>query len=354
MLTDSPPEVPLDPRLPIVDAHHHLWLFPEALLLAMESPGLGLATRMLVPTLRSRPRYLFDEYLADLNSGHNIRASVFVEAYTMYRSDGPAELRSVGEVEFANGVAAMAASGLFGESRACAGIVSGIDLRLGAAVDAVLAAHIQAGGGRLRGVRGNALFDEDATILGAGVGMPHLYQDPAFREGFARLRAFNLTFDALVLEPQLPDLVDLARAFPDTPMILNHAGSPVGIGRHEGKRAARFPIWRESMTLLSRCENVVVKLGGFGIPFPGFRSRLAQPPASSAELAAEWQPYVDTCIETFGPSRCMFEGNFPVDASVGHYSTVWNAFKRLTHGASPTEKTALFSGTAARVYHLEI
>jgi len=354
MPSDITPEAPIDPELPIVDAHHHLWLLPETALCAMESPSLGLATAILVPTLRRRSRYLFEEYLADINSGHNIRASVFVEAHAMYRADGPSQLRSVGEVEFVNGVAAMSASGLFGQARVCSGIVSGIDLRAGAPVESVLAAHIQAGGGRLRGVRGNALFDEDPSILGPAGNIPHLYRDASFREGFSKLSTFKLSFDALLLEPQLPDLLDLAQAYPETTIILNHAGCPAGIGRHEGKRAARFPLWKEYMTLLSRCENIYVKIGGFGIPFAGFASELTHLPASSIQLATQWKPYVETCITLFGPTRCMFESNFPVDAAIGSYSTVWNAFKRLTHGASINEKAALFSGTATRAYRLDL
>jgi predicted TIM-barrel fold metal-dependent hydrolase len=158
----------------------------------------------------------------------------------------------------------------------------------------------------------------------------------------------------LVLEPQLPDLIDLARTFPDTQIILNHVGVPVGVGRYAGQREARFPLWRESIRTLSTCPNVAVKLGGLGLPFGGFKSFGASPPATSAQLAQEWKPYIETCIESFGAQRCMFQSNFPVDSATCSYAVLWNAFKRLASGASKAEKAALFSGTATRIYQLEI
>ena len=343
----------LEPDLPIVDAHHHLWYLPESALAAMESHG-SLSARALAPVFRSRARYLFDEFIADVTSGHNIRASVFVDAHAMYRTRGPQPIKSVGEVEFVNGIAAMSASGIFGDIKACAGIVGGVDLRLGDAIEEVLTAHIRAGGSRYRGIRSPIVFDQDPKILGAGVGAPHVLLDKQFRVGFKKLQSFGLSYDAFLFEPQLPDLIDLARAFPETTIVLNHVGAPLAVGRFEGQREQRFPIWRESIRVLSRCDNVVVKLGGLGLPFGAFKSYLADPPATSAELAQEWTPYIQTCIEAFGVQRCMFETNFPVDASVGRYATVWNAFKRLAAGASKDEKAALFSGTAQRIYRLEI
>jgi predicted TIM-barrel fold metal-dependent hydrolase len=292
--------------------------------------------------------------MSDINSGHNVRATVYVDAHAMYRAGGPQAMRSVGEIEFVNGVAAMSASGLFGETRICAGIVGRVDLRLGDAVEEVLATHLQAGGSRYRGVRSPIVHDEDPKILGAGVGAPHVLLDPAFRRGFRRLHALGLTFDAFLLEPQLPDLIDLARTFPETPIVLNHMGAPIAVGRHAGKREERFPIWRERIQALSRCTNVAVKLGGLGVPFAGLKSYAADPPFSSAQLAEEWKPYIETCIEAFGADRCMFESNFPVDAAVGSYAVVWNAFKRIAVDASQSEKRALFSGTATRMYRLEI
>jgi L-fuconolactonase len=355
MSTQTFSEPIIDPELPIVDAHHHLWYLPEATLTAIEK-GDSISARMLAPMFRRQARYLFDELMADLKTGHNVRATVHVDAHAMYRATGPEALKSVGEIEFVNGVAAMAASGLFGDIQACTGIVGGVDLTLGEAVEEVLVAHIQAGGGRYRGVRSSATvpYDEDSNILGNGGGVPHLLLESKFRAGFSRLRPLALSFEAFLLEPQLPDLIDLAHAFPDTQIILNHVGAPVGVGRYTGKREERFPIWRKNMEALSRCMNVAVKLGGLGVPFAGFPSYLSIPPATSLQLATEWKPYVESSIELFGVDRCMFDSNYPVDSAVGTYAALWNAFKRLAAGASDHEKTALFSGTAVRVYRLTI
>jgi predicted TIM-barrel fold metal-dependent hydrolase len=355
MPSQTPSEPIIEPELPIVDAHHHLWLLPEAALAALAKQDNAVA-RELAPTYRRHRRYLFDEFLADLTSGHNVRASVFVDAHTMYRASGPEAMKSVGEVEFVNGVAAMAASELFGNIRACAGIIGGIDLRLGDAVEDVLVAHMRAGGDRYRGVRSAAVvgYDEDASILGAGIGNPHILLDEQFRRGFKRLYPNGLSFDVWLLEPQLPELIDLARAFPETQIILEHVGVPLGVGRYQGTREERFPIWRENIRALSKCANVVVKLGGLGMPMPGFRSFSSTVPATSEQLSEEWKPYIETCIEAFGAERCMFESNFPVDSAACSYPVLWNAFKRIAAGASKDEKTALFSGTARRIYRLDL
>ena len=344
----------IEPSLPIVDAHHHLWLLQEAHLAEMETRDSVYAPA-LAPAFRRYARYLFDDFLADVQTGHNIRASVFVDAGAMYRATGPACMRSIGEVEFVNGVAAMSASGLFGEPRLCAGIVGSVNLSLGDEVEDVLRAHLHAGGGRYRGVRSAEVvaYDEDPRIMGPGVGIPHLLLEPKFRAGFRHLQPLDLSFEVWLLEPQLPDLIDLARSFPGTSIILDHVGTPVGVGRYAGLREKRFPLWQESIRGLARCENVTIKLGGFGTSFGGFKSFMASPPATSKELAAEWKPYFEACIEAFGANRCMFESNFPVDSTMGSYPVLWNAFKRLVAGASADEKTALFSGTATRVYRLE-
>ena len=272
----------------------------------------------------------------------------------MYRAEGPEALKCVGEVEFINGVAAMSASGLFGEPRLCAGIVGGVNLSLGDAVVEVLEAQLRAGGNRFRGVRSSqcVAHDEDFRILGPGVGIPHLLLDARFRAGFRHLHRLGLSLDVWLFEPQLPELIDLARSAPETSIILNHVGVPLGIGRYTGQRETRFPIWQKSMQTLARCPNVTVKLGGLGVPFPGFPSFGKGAAASSERLASEWRPYIESCIEAFGPNRCMFQSNFPVDAASGSYRTIWNAFKRLATGASADEKAALFSGTATRVYRL--
>lgn len=341
----------LEPDLPIVDPHHHLWDRTGAVLAQMpaqDHPFTGIIRRV--------PRYLLDELLADLKSGHNVRATVFVECGAMYRANAPDALRCIGETEFVNGVAAMTGSGLYGEVRACAGIVGHANLTLGDAVEDVLRAHIHAGNGRFRGIRHSASYDEDASVLGplSGRYRPGLYRDKAFREGFKWLHKLGLSFDAWLLEPQLPDLIDLARAFPDTQIVLDHVGTPLGMARYKGKREERFPVWKENIRTLGRLENVAVKLGGLAMPFAGFASFGAKPPASSEQLAKEWRPYIETCIEAFGPNRAMFESNFPVDSGSCSYGVLWNALKRLAAGYSAAEKTALFSGTAARVYRLAL
>ena len=304
--------------------------------------------------VRERARYLLDEYAADVDGGHDIRASVFIECRSMYRADGPRARRSLGETEFANGMAAMAASGVYGPARIGAGVVGHVDLRHGAQVQELLEAHVTAGGGRFRGIRQSAAFDADADVLGPLAtrnAVPGLYRDRAFREGFARLRPLGLSFDAWLLEPQLDDLIDLAHAFPDTSIVLDHVGSPVGIGAYAGRRAARFDGWRERIRALARFDNVTMKLGGLGMPFPGFEWSYDHRP-DSAMLAAAWAPYIESCIEAFGVERCMFESNFPVDHFTCDYVTLWNAFKRIVRGYSATEKQALFFDTANRVYRL--
>ncbi|HTV95216.1 MAG TPA: amidohydrolase family protein [Steroidobacteraceae bacterium] len=337
----------IEARLPIIDAHHHLWLIPEAILAAMRESAT------LAPVLRGKARYLLEDFLADAQAAHNVRATVFAECHAMYRAHGPEEYRSLGEVEFANGAAAMSASGIFGEVQVCAGIIGHVDLRLGDRVQQVLESHVQAGGGRYRGVRNVTHHDADPDVLGSWGGYgAHALLDDGLRRGFKWLGKFELSFDAYVLEPQLPDVIDLARSFPDTQIVVDHAGAPVGVGRYAGKRGERFPIWRDHMRTLSRCDNVAVKLGGLGMPTAGFASFRSDPPATSEQLAAEWKPYVETCIEAFGAGRCMFESNYPVDAGSCSYAVLWNAFKRLAAGASTDEKAALFSGTAARVYRL--
>ncbi len=344
------PETILDPDLPIIDPHHHLWDMRGRFAAAAPPPRHGFEA-----LLRRSPHYLLDQLLADLGAGHNVRATVFIECGAMYRAGASAALAPVGETEFVNGVAAMSASGLYGEARACAAIVGHADLTLGDGVAPVLEAHLAAGGGRFRGVRQSASHDPDPAVLGPLARTPPgLYRSAAFRQGFAHLAPHGLSFDAWLLEPQLPDLIDLASAFPATTIILDHAGTPLGIGAYAGQREARFGVWRDNIRALAERPNVVCKVGGLAMPFAGFDSFLVEPPATSERLAEEWRPYVETAIEAFGADRCMFESNFPVDAGTCDYATLWNAFKRLAADASADEKAALFHDTARRVYRLDV
>jgi predicted TIM-barrel fold metal-dependent hydrolase len=343
-------EVILEPDLPIIDPHHHLWDWPAALFASRP-----IAQHGFDKVIRRATRYLLPEFLADLNTGHNIRATVFIQCGAMYRADGPEEFKPIGETEFVNGVAAMCASGTYGEIRACAGIVGHVDLTSGAVVSEVLEAQLVAGGDRFRGIRHSASYDADPNVLGPLVRLGGgLYESKNFREGYAQLAKFKLSFDAWLLEPQLPELISLARAFPNTPVILDHVGTPLGIASYEGKREARFALWRDNIRKLAALPNVSVKLGGLAMAFCNFPSFLQSPAAPSTQLAAEWKPYIETCIESFGANRCMFESNFPVDLGSCTYPVLWNAFKVLAKNYSPDEKTALFSGTARRVYRLNI
>ena len=241
-LAKQPAEPILDPDLPIIDTHHHFWARPDH-------------------------RYLLDDLLADLNTGHKIEATVFLECRSMYRAGGPAEMRPVGETEFVNGIAAMSASGNYGRTRVAAGIVGYADLTLGERIEPVLEMHIRAGCGRFRGVRHSAGWDQSDTIGNSRTDMrPHLYQRPDFRAGLARLAARGLSFDAWLYHPQLADVVDLARAFPTAPIVMGHVGGVLGYGLYAGKKDEVFAAWKASMTELAACPNVVVKLGGHDAP----------------------------------------------------------------------------------------
>jgi predicted TIM-barrel fold metal-dependent hydrolase len=272
----------------------------------------------------------------------------------MYRADGPEELRPVGEVEFVRGIAAMSASGNYGTTRIAAGMVGFAELTLGARIRAALEAEIEAGAGLLRSIRYCMPWDqhEDVVKYVARYVPPGRLLDPTFREGIAQLAPLGLHFDVWLYFTQLPELIELARSFPDTTIILNHVGGPICVGPYAGHRAEVIEMWRKDIMELARCPNVHVKLGGLGMLHFGFDFHLRDRPPGSAELADAWRPYIETCIEAFGPKRAMFESNFPPDKQSCSYLTLWNAFKRLTASASADEKAALFAGTATKVYRL--
>ncbi|HZP87569.1 MAG TPA: amidohydrolase family protein [Burkholderiales bacterium] len=319
----------LEPELPIIDPHHHLWD-------------------------RTGNRYFVFDLLEDIAGGHNVRATVAVEAGAMYNRDVAAELSTVGETEFLNGQAAISASGAYGECRVAAGIVGHADLRLGERVKPVLDAHLRAGGGRFRGVRFISVWHPDPRAHASlAKPPPHVLQDPNFRKGLAQLAPLGLSFDAWMYHTQLSEAIELAQAFPDTVIILNHVGGAIGIGPYAGKRDEVFADWRGSMRTLSRCPSVYVKLGGLGMRLFGFDFVAGERPPTSEQLAQAWRPYIETCIDAFGVERCMFESNFPVDKGSCSYHVSWNAFKRIASGASAPDKRALFSETARRVYRLD-
>jgi predicted TIM-barrel fold metal-dependent hydrolase len=247
----------------------------------------------------------------------------------------------------------MSDSGLYGATRVAAGIVGFADLTLGDRVEPVLEAHLRAGGGRFRGVRHAAAWDADPVIGNSEVaGGPHLYRRPDFRAGLARLTRLGLSLDAWVFHPQLADVVDLARAHPDATIVLGHVGGVLGYGAYAGKQPEVFAAWKPQMAELARCPNVSVKLGGMMMRLAAYDYRTQPKPPTSTELAAVWLPYFETCIELFGPDRCLFESNFPVDKMGIGWATLWNTFKRIAAGASAPEKQAMFSGTARRIYRL--
>ena len=326
-LAKAEPEAVLEPELPIIDTHHHLWV-------------------------RTDQRYLLHEFLADLQSGHNTVATVFMECHSMYRAEGPQEMKPVGETEFVAGIAAMSDSGDYGKTRIAAGIVGYADLTH-ERVEQVLEAHVRAGGGRFRGVRHAAGWDVDPTI-GNSHGMTGLglYMRPEFRRGLAKMTAMGLSLDAWLLHPQLADVVDLARAMPAANIIMGHCGGPLGYGRYLGKRDEVFANWKARITELAQCPNVTMKLGGMMMRLAAYDYKTLERPPTSEEIAALWRPYIETCIELFGANRCLFESNFPVEKMGASWLVLWNAFKRIAAGASAEEKLALFSGTARRAYRL--
>lgn len=320
----------IDPGRRIIDAHHHLWD-------------------------RIGSRYMLDELTDDIASGHNVVATVYVDCRSMYRKTGSDAFKPIGEVEFANGIAAQSACGAYGPAQVCAVIVSHANLSLGDDVRPVLEAQIKAGNGRYRGIRHISAWDADATVAGAYAQRPkHLLGEEQFRKGFAHLGQLGLTFDAWLYHPQIPELADLARAFPDQKIVLDHCGGPVGIGVYANRRDEIFKTWKASIQDIAKCPNVVVKLGGLAMLLLGYDFHTRAKPVSSEELAKAWKPYMETCIEAFGPDRCMFESNFPPDKGQCSYQVIWNALKRIAAPYSEAEKNRMFEGTATDVYKISL
>jgi predicted TIM-barrel fold metal-dependent hydrolase len=329
-LAQSEPEGILDPELAIVDTHHHLW----------DLPGF---------------RYLLHDFLEDVRTGHKVVATVFNECQAMYRAGGPVEMKPVGEVEFCAGIAAMSESGNYGPTRVNAGIVGFADLMQGERVASVLEAQIAAGGGRFRGVRHAAAWDADPIIGNSHTSPgPRMYLEPKLHNGLKRLASYGLSLDAWVFHPQLQDVVSLARACPEASIVMCHMGGPLGYGVYGGKKSEVFDHWKAGMTELARCENVSVKLGGVMMRLAAFDYGRSKGPASSEELAKLWTPYMMTCVELFGPSRCMVESNFPVEKMGIGYAALWNALKLVLAPLTSREKQAVVSGTANRVSRLEL
>jgi predicted TIM-barrel fold metal-dependent hydrolase len=318
-------ETALEPALPICDAHHHLWERPPHV-------------------------YLSDDLCADLATGHNIVSTVAVECGYRYRSSGPDEMKPVGETEFLESVSAQAVRDAPVKTKIAAAIVGFADLALGDQVAPVLEGHLSASPNRFRGIRHSTTWDASAALRSdAPAG---LLADCEFRKGIAWLQKFNLSFDAWLYHPQLPELAGLARAFPELTIILNHMGAPLGIGPYAGKRDEVYQVWSRAIALLADCPNIAIKLGGVGSVRSGYDWHQRETKPSSAELAKALNPYFETCIDKFGAHRCLFESNFPVEKSSNSYVVLWNAFKRITQNYSVAERAALFYGTAARIYRI--
>jgi len=314
----------IEPELPIIDPHHHLW----------DRAG----------------GYLMPELAADIGSGHNITATVFIQCRYGHLGDGPEVLRPVNETRLVMDVVREAKAQGIGTD-VCAGIVGFADLSLGGAVEEALEAHKLAADGRFRGIRHITAHETSFDSFLVPVA-PDLMQSTGFRDGFARLAPAGLSFDGWLYHPQIPQFTDLARTFPETVMVLDHIGGPLGIGAYRGRRDEVFAAWKAALQDLAQCPNVNVKLGGIGMDITGCTWSAQPLPPTSQALADDFRPWIETVIELFGSERCMFESNFPVDKMAYSYPVLWNAFKRLTAGASAEEKRWLFHDTAQRVYRL--
>ncbi|VWX54138.1 amidohydrolase [Novosphingobium sp. 9U] len=317
----------IDPALPIIDPHHHLW----------EEHG---------------EPYLLDELCADASDGHDVRATVAVQAHYAYRQHGPASLAPVGETEAFMAVRAAARAGGCA-TRIAEGIVAHADLTLGELVNDVLEAHFDVASDALCGIRHSVsrdeLFPNGIVLRPAPAG---LLADAAYRQGLQALERQGLVYDAMLYHAQIPELTQMAQALPGLTIVLDHIGCILGVGPYEGREAELLTTWRKDMAALAQCPNVHVKVGGFGMIVCGPTWHERPLPPTSEELAEAWRPYVETCIELFGAQRCMFESNFPVDKAMYSYRTLWNAFKRLTGALTESERADLFAGTALRTYGL--
>ncbi len=326
-------EPSLEPDIPICDPHHHFWDFRT-----WRGPY---------------QRYLLHEFIEDINCGHNIVSSVFVEAGAMYRVDGREEMQPVGEVEFVQGLAAASASGLYGKTRAAASIVGNANLSLGETVEEVLDRLIDASPNRFRGIRHSVTWDPHPEIEVPEGGIQGLLADSQFRKGARVLASKGLSFDAFLYHPQLPELADFANAIPDLNIVLNHMGALHRIGPYANNDEEVLQNWRQGISEVAKCPNITVKLGGVGKPRSGYEWHHREKPIGSEELAASLGPLMNYCIEQFGPDRSMFESNFPEDKISYSYNILYNAFKLLSKNYSRSERASLFHDTAARVYRVE-
>lgn len=324
-------EIAIEPDMPIIDPHLHIF-------------GSNKDTHF----------YRLEDYTQDLAGGHRVLKTVYIEAYRSgWRTSGPDHLRSVGEVEMIVAQTEQALVAPFGNCEFAAGIVANVDFTKGAWVSETLEAHTIAAKGRLRGVRQVAAYDDG--LVGSFIKeLPpeRLMQDQAFQEGLSKLNGLGLSFDVWIYHHQLLELISLVDKFPEINFVLNHLGGLIGIDTFRVNRADTLAIWKLHLQYLAERPNVFIKVGGMGMPVFGFGFEHQVHPATSQQMAAAWRPLIETCISVFGTNRCMFESNFPVDRQSAGYTEVWNAFKAVTKGMTPTERRQLFFETASQVYRL--
>ena len=326
-------EKALEPDLPICDPHHHLWDFKKDSV---------------------EPTYLLPEILSDTNSGHNIVSTVFIECGAMYNPEHSIEEQVINETTFVNGIAAMSNSGAYGNTKIAAGIVGSAPLLIGDGVANILDKHLNIASDRFKGIRSQAAMHPDGTIpVSRARPIEGVYINDNFQKGFAHLESRNLSFEAWCYHPQLPQLIELAKKFPNTSIILNHFGGPLGVGSFFNKEDETYNFWEKQIIELSKCENVVAKLGGIAMEINGFDWHKNNSAPSGSELINRTKRYYDKTLNLFGIDRCMFESNFPVDKISCSYVNLWNGFKELTKGYSQNERAKLFHDNASKTYKLQ-
>ncbi|WP_184081563.1 amidohydrolase family protein [Sphingobium subterraneum] len=322
------------PDFPIIDVHHHLW-----------DESFGLAENF--------GRFLPQDFVSEVEeSGHRLIGSVYGDCGFAFRDNGPEEFRCVGETEYVEQVAEHFSRNRGAAGKVACGIIARANLMMGDAVGPVLDAHREASPKRFKGIRELLAYDPEVF---RALNIPqHKSRLPAFRSGVLQLARRGLILEVLGVHPMLDDIVDLAHAFPEVSIVLNHFGYPIGIGRFHGQRAAVFDDWRSKISALARCENITIKLSGVGAEVPGFGWFGGGAPARSVDVATVIEPYVTAAIDAFSPARCMFASNFPVDKASFSYGTLWNAFKRVAARYSLEEQHMLFHANATRIYRLEL
>jgi L-fuconolactonase len=325
-------ETPLEPEIPICDPHHHFWEYR--------------------PEPAAYQRYLLQELADDINSGHNVRSTVFVEARSNYRADGPEEMRSVGEVEFVESLATAGATGQYGPGRPAAAIIGRADLKLGDRVTPVLEALQAASPNRFRGIRHSVGWDPHPEVENREI--EGCLTNEGYQAGARALSSMGLCLETSMYFPQMPELVEFAKGVPDLTIVLNHLGGLMRVGPYGNRDDEVMETWRSGIDAVAECPNIIMKLGGIGMPRIGFDWHTRAKPVGSEEMAQSIAPFMNHSIEKFGSNRCMFESNFPVDKVSFSYNVMYNAFKRVSQGYSASERADLFHDTAARVYRINV